>query len=213
MPNVKILVLTKSKSVDRQKNITEEFEKMDVPFEFFYGLSTKPKFKGLTAKETNCSLNHFAMSEYARTSCPDVDFFIFLEDDVCISEDFLTVLNDLEEIQDKQKFDVLLLGTFIKSTTGENLVHKTGLNEHTIGVHNYFYLPDYSQYYGAHGYCVPKESLKDLQRIRHYYRTHADAWSYFSRNTTLDILHVYPHVAEQDSNFISLIGEHSLMPF
>ncbi len=110
MSNVKILVLTKTDSVDRQKNITEQFEKMDVPFEFFYGLSTKPKFKGLTAKETNCSLNHFAMSEYARTSCPDVDFFIFLEDDAMPTEKFKSTLDEIGEIYNDTEFDVLLLG-------------------------------------------------------------------------------------------------------
>jgi hypothetical protein len=42
---------------------------------------------------------------------------------------------------------------------------------------------------------------------------HADAWSYFNRISTLDILHVYPHIVNQDDKFDSLIGTHSLMPF
>ena len=213
MSNVKILVLTKTDSVNRQKNIIEQFEKINTPFEFFYGLDTKVIFDGLTAKETNCSLNHFIMAEYVRTTCKEVDFFVFLEDDVILDDDFLDILSKFQTISQKQKFDVLLLGIFIKSSEGDDVVLDNGTDSCVEDNHSYFYLPDYSQYYGAHGYCVPRESLLDLQIIRHHFKTHADAWSYFNRTSTLKILHMYPHVVKQDSNFISLIGEHSLMPF
>ena len=213
MPTIKVLVLTKKDSVERQENIKEQFKKINIPFEFFYGLDTNNLFKGLTAKETNCSINHYVMAEYARTTYGKSDYVVFLEDDIKLEESFIDILMTLDEVKAKRNFSVLLLGTFIKDIDGNDCTEKSGLNNYESNGFNYFNLPDYAEYYGAHGYCVPTDKLLDLSAVRLHCKTHADAWSYFNRISTLDILHVYPHIVNQNDKFDSLIGTHSLMPF
>lgn len=213
MSTIKVLVLTKKNSIERQENIKEQFRKINVPFEFFYGLDTDNTFKGLTAKETNCSINHYAMVEYARVTYCASDYVVFLEDDVILEESFVDVLMSLDVVKAERKFSVLLLGTFIRDTNGVDCTEKTGLSNYEYNELNYFYLPEYSEYYGAHGYCIPTDKLLDLSVVRLHCKTHADAWSYINRISTLDILHVYPHIVNQNDKFDSLIGTHSLMPF
>jgi len=110
--SMNIYVLTLKRSIDRQRSIQEQFDRIGIPFRFLYGvygndlsdeeiarvyddsLAWKTINRGLTKNEVACAIGHRMFYEIAMNS--PTDGAIILEDDALLGDAFVEVVRFLE---------------------------------------------------------------------------------------------------------------------
>jgi glycosyl transferase family 25 len=207
---MKIFVITLKESTDRQENIKLQFQNINCPFEFFYGINGKE----LTAKELSlyyddvkakkqcgrslalgeigCALSHRLV--YKKIVEEDIDRAIILEDDSILKEKFSLVTSLLSNIK---------INKFIIKLDLYDDMRGFVLPCHQIPVNNEYKILHSTTVGFASGYYIDKLAAKAMVGLTEKIFVLADSWDVFRNSIRLRILN--KSIVRVDGRFISTI--------
>jgi GR25 family glycosyltransferase involved in LPS biosynthesis len=207
---MKIFVITLKKSTSRQESIRLQFQALNLPFEFFYGINGME----LTAKEINlyyddvkakkhcgrslvlgeigCAISHRLV--YKKIVEENIDRAIILEDDSLLKKDFLPIVNFLSNIK-INKF-VIKLDLYDDMRGFVLPCHQIPFNKEYKVLHS-------TTVGFARGYYIDKLAAKAMLCLTERIFFYADSWDVYKNSIRLRILN--KSVVGVDESFVSTI--------
>jgi GR25 family glycosyltransferase involved in LPS biosynthesis len=214
---MKIFVITLENSIDRQKSIKLQFQKINFPFEFIYGIDGKKLSKAelnqyyddaiakkycgrsLELGEIGCAISHRLV--YKKMIDENIDRAIILEDDALLENDFTLVINLLSKLR---------INKFVIKLDLHNEMKKIILPCHKIWLNNKYKIVHSTTTGFARGYYIDYMAAIAMLEFKKIF-FFADSWDVFRNSIRLRILD--RSIIGLDEHFTSTIwGENEYRP-
>ena len=157
---VQAIVISLPDANRRREHIKSQFQKLDIPFEFFDAINKQQantvcqqfnihEAGKITKGELGCFMSHISIWQKMIDS--NIPYSVIFEDDVVLSANIVKILNSLDEIMTKCSI-VKLETMFFPIVVGNK----------EICIDNYCLKPLKSEHMGMAGYVIDLESAKRI---------------------------------------------------
>lgn len=211
--NIKIYVLSLSTEVERRNSVAQQLNKIEgLNWTFFDAVTTHsvkndrewirsntPKNiivgRPLTFGEMACAESHYQI--YRRVSTQDESLAIVLEDDFSISDNFVSFINEINNLSEKIP-DVVILGYSKVSQCGLARVYKLLQVYPDIKLNNFTIGSVWKESTcGTVGYLITRSAADRLVNEKRFFSL-ADDWSSIRNIYSLRVTHLRPIVVHED---------------
>jgi len=217
---IKIFVITLSEQHERQQFISDQFNNINVPFEFIYGINgrllsdkdretlydnEKAKYfdRELTLGEIGCALSHRLV--YEKMIKDNIQKAIILEDDIIIKKDFYSIISFFNDFLCKNTV-IKLERCYGSNPSEDNVLVGKFTCWHRKKINNeYFIGQPINNPFLTCGYYLDLLAAKKLFSLMPKLFIVADAWWYFRKFIKLRMIN--KTIVTTNNIFKSLIGQ------
>jgi glycosyl transferase family 25 len=201
---MKIFVINLERDTERRKSIQTQFDQLLISFEFSTGVlgstitpqqkaewyddkkAFRNKCTSIVPAHIGCSLSH--VNVYRKILEQNLPYALILEDDVILPINFISILNEIENVIKIDRAEVILLSPAV------------GIQKETIKVNKTYYLTPYKNGFYTSSYIVTNKAAQTLIKELFPICDVADCWPRLKRHRIVDIYNINPHLIEQDQD-------------